>query len=111
MTDGVGGHSDPSIGDGKQYVGPRNDHRMIAGIGGVEADVAGFNEDAAAAGQRVARVHHQIHNDLFDLSRISLNRPDLSRNQCLHLDVLAHQAPQQRIEIHYDGIEIENLWA
>ena len=82
---------------------------MIACVRGVEINVACFDEDAAAVGQGVARIHDQIHDDLFDLARIGLDGSEILRDKCLHLDVFAHQSAKELVEIYDDSVEIEDF--
>src|SRR5258707_7154390 len=82
---------------------------MIACVRGAEIDVAGFNEDVAAIGQGVARIHDQVHDDLFDLAWIGLDRAAFFGDKCFHLDVLRHQSAQELVEIDDDGVEVEDF--
>src|SRR5260370_18224609 len=105
----IGRHADTGVCDRQQNVRPWTHDSMIAGICRVEIDVARFNEDPAAIRQGVTRIHDQIHDDLLDLTRISLDRSNVFRHKCLYRDVFAHQPPEELVEIHHDGVEIEDF--
>src|SRR5207249_3089652 len=77
----------------------------------VSEDLGAIKADPAAIGQGITRIHDQIHDDLLDLARIRLDRSKVFRHKCLHGDVFAHQPPEELVEIHNDGVEIEDFWA
>ncbi len=83
---------------------------MIARVRRVEINVAGLDEDATTVGEGVARVHDQIHNDLFDLARVGLDGSEILGDKCPHLDVFVHQPAKELVEIYDDGVEIEDFW-
>ena len=47
----------------------------------------------------VARVHHEIHDHLLDLSGIGLGGTESGIRNCLKLDILADQAAQHLVQI------------
>ena len=83
---------------------------MIERVRGVQIDVARFNDDAAAFRQGVTRIHDQIHDDLLDLTWVSLDCAYVLGHKCFHLDVRAHQTPEEVVEIHNDRVEIDDFW-
>jgi hypothetical protein len=43
---------------------------MRGGVDLVEHEVRRLDREESAVGHRVARVHHQVHDDLLELSRV-----------------------------------------
>jgi hypothetical protein len=74
----------------------------------VELDVGGREDQPASGRHRVARVHRQVDEYLFDLSGIGLDRPQPGRELRLELDVLAERAAQQAVELGRDVVEVEH---
>src|SRR5216684_7308231 len=109
VGDRIGRHARAGVRDGEQDVWSGNDNSVIARVRRVEINVAGLDEDATTVGEGVARVHDQIHNDLFDLARVGLDGSEIVGDERLHLDVFVHQPAKKLVEIHDDGVEIENF--
>src|SRR5206468_9913314 len=109
MGDRLGLHAGAGVRDGEQHVRSGNDNSVIARVRRVENNVAGFDEDAAAVEEGVARVHDQIHNDLFDLARVGLDGSEIFGDERLHLNVFVHQSAKELVEIHNNRVEIEDF--
>ena len=109
MGDSLRGHAGAGVRDRQQHVGSRTDHRVIERIRRVQIDVAGFNDNVAAVRQGVARIHDQIHDDLLDLTRIRFDCCHVLGHKCFHLDVRAHQPPEEVVEIYNDRVEVDDF--
>ncbi len=82
---------------------------MTARVGHVELHVGGLDGEAAAVGHRVARVHHQVHDHLLDLTRIGLHPPESHRGDHRQVHVLADQPSEHRLHPGHHRVEVQHL--
>ena len=113
---GVLVHADAGVAHRQHHVGPGVERRVALGERVVDLDVRGLDDQLAAVGHRVARVHHQIEHHLLELARIHLHAPQIARRDPHQLDVLADQPPQQDLHVddhlvHVEDRELEHLLA
>src|SRR5215469_2120491 len=102
-------HAHTGIGNGEHHV-PTGFYRgVLYGIACIEVGVTGFDDKASALRHRVARVDHQVHDDLLDLRGVCFHLTDIFSNARDHLDPLIHQTAQKGIEIQHDLVQIENF--
>ena len=66
----VGGHAAAGVGHGQHDISTRPHFGVLLNISGAELDVGGFQAHPAALGHGVAGVHHQVHDNLLDLSGV-----------------------------------------
>ena len=97
------------IGHAEHHILPRFDRGLIVGKRTVELDVFCFNPQLAPVGHRVARIHDQIQDDLFDLTGISFHGAQILFHPRSHLDRLAHQAPHHLVHAQDDRVQVEQL--
>lgn len=69
------------------------------GLRFVDCDLADSGRDLAADGHRITRVHDQVHDHLFELPGVDLDPPAVRRPGARHLDTLAEDRTQHRLEI------------
>ena len=79
---------------------------MLAGIFLIEFDAAGLDHQVAALRHRIARIHDQIYQHLFDLSWIGLDSIQRRIQFCRQRNVLANQTPQHLVHIGDDVVQI-----
>ena len=79
------------------------------GVAFVEFGIRGLDGKRAAIRHGVARVHHQVHQDLLHLSRIRAHHSEVRRQPELEIDILANQAAQHRAHGGYQFVEVERV--
>ncbi len=109
MLSGVDAHSDAGVSDCQHDVPSRHDRRMLAGVCLVELDVPGLDADRAALWHRVASVHHQVDEDLLDLTRISDDVAARRTTRCDD-DIFADQAAKHRLDRRHDAVHVQHSW-
>jgi hypothetical protein len=75
---------------------------------GVEFGVHGFDRDLAALRHGVARVHHEVHQDLLNLAGVRIDLAKLVRGQERQVDALAKQASQHSLHAESNLVEVKN---
>ena len=85
-------HSPAGVRDGQHHVVARFQFRITAHALLVERDVGGFQREFAAVGHGVARVHGQVHDDLFNLSGVRLHHLQAGGGNDVHI----HHSPPMR---------------
>ena len=73
------------------------DRSVTARIGLIQHHVVGLDDDLAARRHGIARVHHQIHDDLFDLAWIGLHLTQAGSLNRQDINVLADQSSQHLV--------------
>jgi hypothetical protein len=101
------GHAATGVGDREGDVRSGWGVEVLLGVGGVEIDVGGLDDELAAARHGVAGVDHQIENHLVHLARIGLDVPEVRVELRAHLDILAEQA-QHHLVVGDDSVEAED---
>ena len=81
---------------------------VFAGIGLVEFHVLGFERDLSPVGHGIARVQHQVHDDLLDLAGISFDRAQLAAGHGEDFDVFADEPPQHGVEVQHNLVQIDH---
>ncbi len=93
---GVAVHAGARIRYRKQYVLPwRHGLRDRGEIGLIEEDIRRLDRELASVGHRVACVHRQVEQRLFQLVRICQRRPEARRTDQLKVNVLPDRALQK----------------
>ena len=101
-------HAVAGIADAQQHVRSRRAgdvRREVVALGG---DVRGLDDEPAAVRHRVAGVHGEVQQDLFDLRAIRLDLIEVRRELQLEHDVLAEQALHQVAGAADDVVEIQD---
>ncbi len=83
---------------------------MLPDVRLVEFDVGGLDGEIAAFRHRVPRVDRQVHDDLFELTRVGVDAVEGRIERRHQPDVLADQALQQGLGARDDLVEFEHLW-
>ena len=84
-------------------------HRQVAPrVALVQLYVGRFNGQRAALRHGVARIHHQVHQHLFDLSRIRAHHSQVRPQRQLQIDILADQPPQHRGQARHQLIQVQH---
>ena len=80
---------------------------------GLDHGRAGFQGKTAAARHRVARVDHEVENDLRQLAGIDFGVHALlaALEMALHGNVFAEQAQERAFEIREEGINVHHARA
>src|SRR5439155_1367171 len=81
---------------------------MALGVSPIQLDVGSLHGDYAASWHRIACVHRQVHNDLFQLTGVG---PDGSQIGCQYraeVDVLADKSTEHRLRVRDDRIHVEH---
>src|SRR5579863_2151998 len=110
MGHGFRAHAQAAVADSEHHVSPWFYADMLAGVCLVQVDVASFDHQPSAARHGVARVHHQVHQHLFDLRWVGLDGADIRRKFAVNPDVFAHQPAQQLLQAVHNAVEINILW-
>ncbi len=97
------------IGDGEHHVRTGVHAQVQIGIFLVEPDVAGLQGQLAALGHRVARVHDQIHDHLFEAARIDFHAREFGSGARRELDVGTDDALQHLFHTHEHVVQVEHL--
>ena len=100
-------HADAGVAHGQHDIASRARAGMQPCRSFVPLHLGRADRDLAAVGHRIARVHNQVHHDLFHLVRVGENFGDPRIEAQLHLDVLPHQARQHRLQTRHHLIQIE----
>jgi hypothetical protein len=82
-------HADAGIAHGEPHVFAGHDLGIRKGALGVEHHVGGPEGEPPAGGHRVPRVDRQVDQDLLELPRIDVDRPEIIRRTLDDLDVVA----------------------
>src|SRR5262249_10530592 len=90
-------------------VRPRVHAEVRTGVLCADVYVEGLDRQPPPTGHRVARVHHQVHEDLFDLAGISAHRPEVGGEPRLELDVLASDPAEDGLDVPNDRVEGDDL--
>ncbi len=75
----------------------------------VEGNVGGFNRQLAAIRHRVARIHHQVHDDLLDLNRVQHDALEVLTVHHAQVDIFADEARKHLIHILENGVQVQHL--
>ena len=67
--------------------------------------------DPSAFGHGVARIHDEIDDDLFELVEVGLHEPQVASVLEIDLDLFAHEATQENLEVGQDIAELQDLRA
>ncbi len=101
-------HPLAGIGEREHHVRPGVDVGVLCRIGGVDVDVAGFDQEAAAVGHGVAGVGREVHHDLLELRAVGLEAAEARRREQGQLDALADQALQHLLHAEQDRVQIDH---
>ncbi len=82
--------------------------RVAAGERLVDDHVGRLDAQRAALRHRVAGVDREVHQDLLDLVRIGLDRPQVRAGHRQQLDVLADQAAQHAVQVQRQLAEVDD---
>ena len=88
---------------------PRRHGRLVAGQRVRQRQALGLDPDRAALGHRIARIDHQVHQDLLQLPLVGPDRPKQWIMRQFQRDPLADQPVQQMRQIGQHVLQIERL--
>ena len=71
-------------------------------------DLGELDGERAARRHRVARVHGQVEEDLFDLGRVRVDRRHVGGRPHVQLDVLADEALEDGLETLHELVQVED---
>ena len=83
-------HSNAGVGDREHHVASGLHAHMFACISVIKLHVAGFDDQFSAVRHRIARVYHQVHQNLLNLRGVSLDGANVRTQFRLHTYVFAH---------------------
>ena len=81
----------------------------LCGIG-VRSDAPGLDAQLAAVRHRVARVDHQVQDDLLDLTGICFDASEMVVQHYGEFDVFFDQATEHLFRVRYDLVDIQDDW-
>ena len=81
---------------------------MNGAIGVIEFGVGGFDHQFAAVGHGVARIHRQVHDDLFHLAGVGANDAQVRAGLQHQFDVFANQARQKLAHFFHDAVDVHH---
>ena len=108
MIEDVGGHAGAGVGDHQHHVVPGLEARVVARIGAAHVHVRGLQEEPAACGHGVARVHREVHDHLFELGRIHSQAAQGRVEAGGQLDVFADEPREHGHEAGEHGVQVEH---
>ena len=76
---------------------------------GSQHQIARFDAQLASFRHGVAGVHDQVHDNLFDKSRIGSDMPQQRFQACFQFDIVSNQALQHLDQSGYDSVQVEHL--
>ena len=74
----------------------------------IERDIVDGNAELAALGHGIAGIDDQVHQDLPDVTGVSLDAPRVLPGDNGHFDVLAHEPPQHFVQLFHHVIEVQH---
>src|SRR4051794_37805332 len=80
------------------------------GITLVEFDVCRFHSKFSATRHCIARVHCEVHDDLFHLPWVGFHATNTRLENRVEADVFSEETLQQLIHVTHDGVQVQNLW-
>jgi len=98
-----------AVGNGKKNIrqeGRRSGRQIERRV--IVRNVCRAEKKAAAERHGIAGIDDQIHDYLFDLSRVGFDELEITFENELKIDILADQAAKKAFHFKNDGIEIEN---
>src|SRR5882724_11099808 len=99
-------HAGPGVRNCEKDVLSWLHHRVRRPVQVIQFDIRGLNGKTAALGHGVARIHREVHDDLFHLAGVRANRSQISRTADNQLDVFANQTRNELAHFFDDGIQI-----
>ena len=102
-------HPRSRVGDTQNYVAALADNRMLVVVNAVQLRIGCLDNQLASIRHGVARVDHQIHDDLFHLAAVGTNGSQIRRRSNDQLDVLANQPREQPSHVADNIIQIHDL--
>src|SRR5690606_8899144 len=103
-------HALSGVRNGEHHVRTRLEVRMPVDVDFVQLHVARFDRDTSAARHCVARIHHEVQQDLFELTRVETNAVEVVGEPKLDLDVLTHQSLQHFGCFTHHGVQVQHFW-
>jgi len=104
-----GGDAGACVAHHEADVGAGGRIRMGETVRPVDHDVGGFERELSARRHRVARVHRQIDQNLFDLRRIDFHRPETRFREDVERNVFTDQAAERRFHVSDQVVEVDDL--
>src|ERR1019366_7574186 len=78
------------------------------GVGFVDLDITGFDDDPSASGHGIAGIYRQVHNGLLDVVRIGLDVAGIRAQAHHELDVFSDQAAQHAFGLPDHRVEVDD---
>src|SRR5580704_8748522 len=100
-ADAVVSHSEENVVSDEHRVGIAANELVI------HVEVAGRDLELASVGHGIARIHGQIHDDLFNLTLVGLDASQAGVEIGAKLDVFADQAFQHLLHVLDHGIQVQ----
>ena len=101
-------HSNAGVAHRQQDVWPRPRRNVAVGVASVQFDVGGFDGDHAAPRHRVACVHHQVQDNLFQLAGVGAHCPQGGRQRGAELDVFPDEPPEQLLRLNDECVHVDH---
>ena len=102
-------HARACVGDAQKHIVALADNRMLVVVNAVQFGVGGFDDQLSPIRHGVARVDHEVHDDLFHLAGVSANGAQRLRSSHDQLDVFTNQPREQPSHLTDDIIQIHNV--
>src|SRR5690606_20302833 len=110
MSPGFRIHTTAGVAYGQHYKWTGLDLKVLACILLIQNDVGRFDGQFTSLRHRIPGVNSQVHYHLFDLPRISFDRPQLRFEDGLQHNILSDQTVEHLFHIHDDLVEIQHSW-
>ncbi|MNK35509.1 hypothetical protein D3C87_540380 [compost metagenome] len=108
LVDYVALHAVARVGDGQQHVLPFQHVRMLAGVGGVECDVAQGKSQPPALVHRIARIDGHVQQHVFHLVRVDQGMPQAVADEGLLGNRLAQRAADQLMHAAQQAAQVRH---
>ncbi len=102
-----GRHAAAGVADRQHHIGAGPHLGIGLGIGLVEHDVAGLQQQLAAVRHRVAGVDRHVEHGIGELRRIDMGDGDAAFENGLDLDLLAQRRPQQLGDVLHRAVDVD----
>src|ERR1051325_1070728 len=103
-------HSAAVVRDGEHHIMAGLHNFLSLDMGAIQIPVARADRNVTAYRQSIARIHDQVHENLFNLPRVGLHLAQAWVKSRLQHHVFANQTAQHLIHVSDNDVEIEHAW-
>src|SRR5207244_11820590 len=101
-------HADAAVAHSQSHTWPGPCRDTALGVSPIQLDAGSLHRDYAASWHRIACVHRQVDNDLFQLTGVGPDGSQLGCQYRAEVDVLADKSTEHRLRVRDDRIQVEH---